>query len=179
MTDPFSKLIELSSHFPERIAMIFAFDRKKDLEKHLKDLVITREDLARANFSASLAGYQHQLKNFEYIPQPIKEKVPEIGRLLGTGDTKRAVGILNGVFGQRRLSFAHIFEKKEEWHIFYFDHRDILESEDNHWKYGAHIHFVNHLWANLKKEDVWDSLAGRSNKAYGLHVRFKRYSNGG
>jgi hypothetical protein len=177
MNDPFEILLNLSSRFPEKIATIFAFTRKKDLERHIENIVITRDDLARASYSSDLSGYSHQLKSFEYIPQTIKDKIPDVGGLLSSGDIKKAVGITNGIFGSRRLSFAHLFEKESEWHIFYFDHRDISEDAENHWKFGAHIHFVNHLWANLKKDEVWDSLAGRSNKAYGAHIRYKKYEN--
>ena len=33
-----------------------------------------------------------------------------------------------------------------EWHLFYFNHRDEIPSDRNHWKNGSHVHFVNWLW---------------------------------
>jgi hypothetical protein len=174
MSDPFQDLLELSSRFPEKIATIFAFTEKSELKKHLKKLTITLDDLARARFAAPVGGYGHRFKNYQFVPEQIQERFGEIRRLRSGGEIGKVLGILNGVFDQRRLATAHMFETEHEWHVFYFDNRDLEEAPKSHWVHGPHVHFVNYLWSNLNREEVWASLARRANRAYGLHVRFDR-----
>lgn len=89
------------------------------------------------------------------------------------GSDLKLLNKIKGIFDQRRHSIAHIFDQSKKWHIFYFDYRDLEDQTQNHWKEGSHIHFVNYLWTNLAVCDVWDSLAGRKNKSYGIHIRWR------
>jgi hypothetical protein len=123
-------------------------------------------------------GYIHEIKSFEYVPEQLKIKPGEgfsshlkAGQPL-VGEDLKFLNKIKGIFDQRRYSVAHIFLHPDKWHVFYFDFHDIEDRTENHWKGGSHVHFVNYLWANLKVEQVWESLAGRSNKSYGIHVRW-------
>jgi len=58
------------------------------------------------------------------------------------------------------------------WHFFQFDQRD-LEDEQNHWKEGAHIHFLNWLWPNYDTKTLWANFtSGRAKMNDSLHVRY-------
>jgi hypothetical protein len=173
MNDPIQKMVELSSHVPDMMLKLFSIERKSDLEKYLNNLVITKECLVRTILSCPIIGYHHERRHYQYVPLQLKEKTPLIPNLLKDGDTKKVVGILNSIFEERKLGTAHLFEKAEKWHVFYFDQRDVSDKTENHWECGAHVHFVNYLWANLTKDDVWNVLAQKGSRPGGIHIRFK------
>ena len=161
---------------PESIQRLFSLDRKQEVERYLHDLVVTKAEFAETVLECRGIGYRHYLRNYEYIPEDIKRKVPRVRELLRNaraGDkVGEAVGIIRSVFEARTLGVAHLFENADRWHVFHFTHRDISDEDVNHWEHGPHLHFVNFLWPNLSKENVWDCLGQKGNRPPGLHARF-------
>lgn len=83
------------------------------------------------------------------------------------------------LFREQRSVADHLFYTPNHnfWHLFYFDNRDTDES-NNHWKHGAHIHYVSDLWPELTMESAWSRvLSGELGFANKLHIRYRtRYS---
>ena len=83
------------------------------------------------------------------------------------------------LFREQRSIAAHLFYTPchKFWHLFYFDNRDTDEAE-NHWKHGAHVHYVSDLWPELTMESAWSQvLRGELRFASKLHIRYRsRYS---
>lgn len=174
MRTPHTIFSKLASHAPTKMVLLFSLKQKRDVENYLKTITITLDDFSRTVYSCHLINYSHEIKKFELIPDVLKTKTPDLPKLFSEGKTKQAVGILNGVFEQRRIGAAHLLENRGAWHIFYFNQRDMAETNSNHWTFGAHVHFVNYLWSNLKKETVWGNLGQKNHPSYGEHVRFSR-----
>ena len=175
----FEEMMKSLGQVPEKLKVLLEYTKKADLERYCKNLTIKADEFAALAHSSYKIGYLHDIKTFEYVPEHLKIQPGETfspnlkpGQKL-TGTDLKFLNKIKGIFDQRRHSIAHIFIRPERWHIFYFDFRDIEDQTENHWKGGSHIHFVNYLWANLKLGDVWDSLAGRSNKSYGLHIKWQ------
>jgi hypothetical protein len=66
-----------------------------------------------------------------------------------------------------------MFANSDVWHCFFFSFEDIADNE-NHWRGGAHIHFVNHAFdPRLKRKAVWKALDERRHGLPKVHVRFE------
>ena len=76
----------------------------------------------------------------------------------------------------RRYLVDHLFYSPihPNWQFFYFDNRD-LNSYDNHFKQGAHVHLINYLWTQHSHETVWKTFNDGHPKMKGAaHIRFYR-----
>jgi hypothetical protein len=99
-------------------------------------------------------------------------KANPVGLLLP--DAQKAVTKIFQMFRERRYLVGHLFYVPggSEWHFFQFDQRD-LETEDNHWKQGAHIHFLNWLWPNYDAQTLWTNFtSGKAKLNDSLHIRY-------
>ena len=45
--------------------------------------------------------------------------------------------------------------------------------EPNSWKHEPHLHFVNYLWPEYGKRQVWDSFDKRQHEIEGIHIRLE------
>lgn len=78
------------------------------------------------------------------------------------------------LFREQRSLAAHLFytPNRKFWHLFYFDNRDTDEPK-NHWKHGAHLHYVSDLWPELTMDSAWSQvLSGELSFASKLHIRY-------
>lgn len=178
ISDRIDAVLKRFDYVPVNLKNLFEQTKKADLLKYCRTLTIRSEELAAMAFSSHKIGYLHKIKTFEYIPEHLKilpgERLSDDlkpGQKL-TGKDLAFLNKIKGTFAQRRYSVAHLFIGHDKWHIFYFDFHDIDDQEWKHWKEGSHIHFVNYLWANLNVDEVWENLAGRSNKSYGIHIKW-------
>jgi hypothetical protein len=78
------------------------------------------------------------------------------------------------MFIERRNLAGHMFFTGglHEWHFFSFDQNDLVEGTRNHWKGGAHVHFINWLWPHINPREMWAQFtleAKKPNSA--LHIR--------
>ncbi|MFA5826853.1 MAG: hypothetical protein WC825_12905 [Gallionellaceae bacterium] len=173
MHDPspdFSKLLEL-----------FNFEKKSDLERYCKNLVILRSDFA-ALILAAQHGVLHPYKYANHfdrkIPShviPSKEEHAAIAKNgVGAFKTKAARKFVSKtfhMFDEQRALAAHLFytPSHEHWYLFYFDNRDTAKNS-NHSIVGPHMHLICSLWPRLNMQDTWkkiqSSKLSSSNKIY-------------
>ena len=79
------------------------------------------------------------------------------------------------IFRERQFLVSHLFiNEKKEWHIFFFDQRDMETETKNHWKEGSHLHFMNYLWTGLELDTVWKSLDSYKGKfGSSIHIKWE------
>jgi hypothetical protein len=77
-------------------------------------------------------------------------------------------------FKQRKCISAHLFEKDDEWHLFYFDYKDAFSPlGKNHYEHGPHIHYISHLWGKIiNKDNLWMMLDQRQTKIDSIHIKY-------
>ncbi|MCL4669756.1 hypothetical protein [Burkholderia pseudomallei] len=76
----------------------------------------------------------------------------------------------------RRFLVGHMFYSPfhHNWQFFYFDNRD-LNPHHNHFKHGAHVHLINHLWPGHTYESIWQTFNdGNPGMKGALHIRYHR-----
>lgn len=169
--------------FPESIKKLFASKRKNDLTRIAKNIVISMDDISHMILNCDLLGYKHSRKHISFYPEgtfPVPEEEEAFSQieLPGeiTGDLARKyVNKINEIFEKRRCLSAHLFEKNEEWHIFYFDFNDIFTPKDeNHFVGGQHVHYISFLWGkNIDKQTVWEKFKYRDIKINSVHIKYR------
>ncbi len=175
------ELIEsLDGPVPDHLQKLLEIDKKAELVKYSKNLVIEKEQFAMLVHNCHRIGYRHARKTKDFVPEHLHPNNEEVASLssIKTGETlsKDALKFVQKIsqsFKQRRLLVAHVFYNDSQWHIFYFDQRDLEDFEKNHWKEGSHIHFVNYLWPDYNPSDLW-VLFDKANASIGgkIHIRF-------
>jgi hypothetical protein len=176
MSDPFTYLADLSSRFPIQLKILFSFRKLRDLRKFLDSNTLTREELARAAYSAHLEGFTHELRNIEYLPKDLEENRDEVNRRLRENHPIENLGLISRIFEQRKIVITHMFHRNSrDWHVIYFTIGDIQSDRENHWQYGPHVHFVNHLWRGYDPIVIWKSLGERRYGSIGEHYRFDEH----
>ena len=170
----------LRSDVPDYLKNIFDFDKKSALEKYCKDLIIKKRDFVKLIINSYKIGYFHQINYNDFLPEHLNLKSDDfkafdeakVGEKL-TGSAKTVANKMAQIFIERRYLVAHIFWNEDKWHLFYFDQRDMENRFENHWKEGAHIHFLNYLWPNLDPSDVW-AVFNKADGSVGgkLHLKY-------
>jgi hypothetical protein len=167
---------------------IFNIDKKKQLEKHCRSITIFGEDFANLILACAtdvLPSYHHWRHHREFQPEHLHLKDDDLRALVANGvgpmqpRARKTVNKVEALFEERRLLSGHIFFTADlaRWHLFYFDQRDFSEHK-NHWKGGAHIHLINHLWPGRSAQEVWTQFCtGNPNMRGAFHVRFHRFSS--
>lgn len=162
---------------------IFSFEKKADLVRHCKELIISSEDFFRLVLACEMWGIPllHEITYKDKVPPHLVPKETEIEALQSTppgapltGDAAKAVSKLAHAFEERRYLVGHMFftPDKSKWHFFCFDQRD-LNTKGNHWEHGSHVHFVNWLWPNFTADTVWrDFTIDDDRPGSDLHLRF-------
>jgi hypothetical protein len=161
------------------LATLFDFEKKKELVKHAKDLVITKHDFARLVQACEFSdiGYLHRIHQRDIIPEQLRIQKGECGLLLDPTKNQKAATKILQVFRDRRFLVGHIFYTADlvRWHFFYFDQRDLgADPEQVHWRDGSHIHFINHLWPNFTAQGIWDRFLTKDPLVSGsLHIHYR------
>ena len=166
----------------EALLKLFTFDKKRDLEKYCRDLVINSTDFANLIFACEMGGvpFLHQISYGDHVPDHLHltDKDTEALAANSVGPlqpgAQKAINKISQMFKDRRYLVGHIFYVPDltEWHFFQFDQRD-LEDKENHWKEGAHIHFLNWLWPNYEPKTLWANFtSGKAKMNDSLHVRY-------
>ena len=171
----------------EGLFKIFTFDKKRDLERYCRDVVVYGSDFAafiRACNGSEALPFFHRIYYHDIVPEHL---VPtDAGRAAiaanGVGllkpEARKAVRKVFQLFEDRRWLVGHMFytESLYEWHFFCFDQRDTEASRRNHWKNGAHMHFVNWLWPNYGARLVWSAFAANNVTPGGsVHIRYNDF----
>jgi len=162
---------------------LFTFDKKRELEKYCRDVVIYSSDLANFILSCEL-GHQpffHQIHYRDHVPEHLHLSDQDSAALAANPvgplqpGAQKAIRKIGQMFRDRRYLVGHIFYVADlsEWHFFQFDQRDLEDERGNHWKEGAHIHFLNWLWPNYDAKTLWANFSsGKAKLNDSLHVRY-------
>jgi len=167
----------------EGLVKLFTFTKKRQLEVHARGRMFHGSDLAALIMACDVTGqpFSHRAYFKDCVPQHLipldsglsaiaKNRVGPLGH-----EAQRTVRKMFQLFEERRYVAGHIFYTSDlqYWHFFRFDQRDTEQQRKNHWKDGAHIHFVNWLWPDLYAELVWSVFVQHLRRpARSLHLRF-------
>jgi len=161
---------------------------KAAVQKYCREVVITGSDFANVLLNArvgALAPFQYLVHHYEHRPSHLDPTDEELGSLAqngvgpARGKARKFIRKIFQTFEDRRLFSAHFFHNPQtpEWHLFYFDQRDMRQA-NNHWKRGgSHIHYSRHNIANALARDVWPRiLANPPTLPKSEHVRYSHDS---
>ena len=167
---------KIASHgVPEWILELLQISKKSEANKYCKNLTISEFELYLFIQNCYLIGFTHASKFPDYVPDHLVISDADTIKLKN-GDLKPVSKKLGPLLDERRKINVHLFSRDAEWHCFYFSYDDIKKSENNHWKFGSHIHYVSFLWPSYTKEQVWDSFDTRKTNLVGnIHIRFNPY----
>jgi hypothetical protein len=167
----------------DAILKLFTFDKKRELEKYCRDLIIHSRDFANFILACELGSFPflHQIHYRDHVPDDVHLTDKDLAALAGNPvgplepGAQKTVRKIGQMFKVRRYLVGHIFYTPDlgEWHFFQFDQRDLEDERDNHWKEGAHIHFLNWLWPNYDAKTLWANFtSGKAKMNDSLHVRY-------
>jgi hypothetical protein len=174
---------EARSQSMQDFLKLFAFTKKKELEKYCRDLVVHQEDLVNFILTCEIrqGPFLHLIHYGDHQPEEAQLTDDDLAALaksqVGPLDpgAQKTVNKIGHLFRVRRYLVGHIFYTPDlsEWHFFQFDQRDLEDTRPNHWKEGAHMHFINWLWPNRDAKTLWeDFTSGKAKTNDSLHVRF-------
>jgi hypothetical protein len=156
---------------PKDIKSLLQARDKRGAERLGSRVTIRENDLFLAIHNCGQIGFSHRSKFCEFIPTHLhvdREDFVKDGK-----PQEKAVKKASSLFKFRRQVQVHFFESKSLWHCFYFSYEDIENETDNHWKMGAHLHYVSYLWPNLEAAKVWESFEKRKTDiTNGIHIKF-------
>jgi len=162
--------------------------KKSDIEKYCRDFVVTSEGLSSLIMAGrinAIPTYLYDCQFKEFVPNHLpllNDEINALGRnKVGQleGKAKKAFSKVKQIFKDRKLFCAHIFYEPsfEFWHLFYFDQRDTDEN-NNHWKYGAHIHYSSNLISNDSLKVIWESVClDRPKLPKSIHIKYDCHDN--
>lgn len=166
----------------EGLLKIFTFDKKRDLEKHCREVTIHRGDFSLFVYlcEAGQMPFRHRIYGRDYVPPDVKPSEKEREALANNGlgplkgDALKMAKKIGQLFQVRRYLVGHMFDTPAHWHFLYFDQRDIKDDGPNHWKEGPHIHLINWLLRpQCDPEKLWaEFISGNVDLGGSLHVRF-------
>jgi len=167
------------------LLQLFNIDKKREVKQYCRNLVIYSSDLSTMILAAEagiLTPYKYACHFDQHLPEhlhPTEEEFEASGRLrVGPieGKAKKFFTKAGQAFKERRLFAAHLFYEPSHycWHLFYFDQRDSTEVK-NHWKFGAHIHYLSDMFTSENMSAVWEKvLSGNTTFSNSLHIRYEQ-----
>jgi hypothetical protein len=159
---------------PEKLAALFQIRAKSKLKHYCRKLIICEKEIAVLAHNCSQIGYTHKFKFPIYVPENLEISNADIDNLHKGNPTAFLKKTNSRLDGQEKRILVDLFEKGSEWHCFYNSYQD-AQSDNNHWEYGSHIHFVNYLWPNHSKKEIWESFDKRSTDiSDSFHIRYEK-----
>ena len=142
-----------TDHLPALIQLLNV-KSKNEIRRYSAGLVVHSQDLAALILGAqhgAFAPYRYSNHFSDKVPPHMYPTEAEhaaisqngIGEFRSRNAEKFASKIFQ-LFRERHVLSAHLFYTPgyRYWHLFYFDNRDI-DGSNNHWRHGAHIHYVS------------------------------------
>jgi len=156
---------------PEKLQTLLNYTKKSKLLAYCRRITISEEELFLLVHNCSQIGYTHQSKFLEYVPE--NRRLTESDRaILIKNEPKKFFGKIRSIFKERKNYMVHLFESDKIWHCLYYTYHE-MEADNNEWKHGPHLHFVNYLWPEYTKRKVWESFDKREHNINGVHIRLK------
>lgn len=131
---------------------LFEASTKDVAQRTARQLVLDAAQFGDLIQLAQKIGFTHSLIRKEWAPRYATNVPGLMDQLLaGTKSENRkiknkgsaAFNLITELFVQRKLVFAHFFEKPEGWHVFYFTEQDYHGVHFAH----PHVHYASHLWS--------------------------------
>jgi hypothetical protein len=167
----------------EGLLKLFEFEKKSELERYCRTVQISGKDFANLIIACDIHAipFLHEIFYRDIVPRHLELSDSDIQALhnnkpgpLTPGGAK-AVSKMFQMFEERKYLVGHIFYTPNfsRWHFFCFDQRDLEEDKPNHWKEGAHVHFVNWLWPGQDAKSAWLRFVNENGRPGGsIHLRF-------
>lgn len=163
---------------------LFTLEKKKDVERYCRELVIQQRDFVDFILSCEIGQtpFIHIIHHGDHLPAEAELMDSDLAALGKAtpgpldADAQKTVRKISHLFRVRRYLVGHIFYKPDlsQWHFFQFDQRDLDDSGPNHWKEGTHVHFINWLWPQHDAKTLWENFtAGKAKMNDSVHVRFR------
>jgi hypothetical protein len=151
---------------PAYLRELLNISKKSELKKLARKVEIRELDLRKLIMAAPFLNYRFEVKGKDFrdleLPQSSEVEafrdLPLDRQLKGLEKLKRKISEYSR---RSRYLSAYAFVSSKQWHVFYFDQRDIEIGGDNQFKKGSHIHFVNSLWPRYTFDQVWRLLDER------------------
>lgn len=164
-----------SKGIPETILALINIKKKSGVAKYCKKIEISEYDLFFLIFNCDQINFEYEPIYHDHVP-PHWDLLEEDRENIIKGDTNSVTKKINTLFLQRRHIYVHMFRHENEWHCFYFSDNDIETEKENHWKLGAHLHYINYLWTNYSYEEVWKKFDIRKTEIPGnIHIKFNPF----
>ena len=168
--DEYDKAVDAEG-VPEKLKTLFEIKKKSEAVRYCRQLELSEHELFLLVHNSSEIGFAHRSKFGEFVPQHLKVSDLDIANLKNNAP-RQFLKKIDGILLERRRVHVHLFEGADEWHCFYYSYQDMESDSKTHWKYGSHLHYVSHLWPNLKKEEVWASFDKRFTDISGdIHIK--------
>jgi hypothetical protein len=164
---------------------LFIAESMKEVERITSELTIFDEDIKKLRYLSeakiSEFPFLHDVHFFEEAPEGLNLTSKNLEAIstapVGEFDknSKKAINKILQMPKQVKRVSGHLFYRPDykNWHLFYSDIRD-RKMNDNHWKYGPHIHYVSHLWPNLDCKTTWKSFCKTGKKEInGKHIKYR------
>jgi hypothetical protein len=164
---------------PEELRALLSVARKKEAARLCKDITVTKQGLVSLIFNAGKMRLRHRVKVKEFNPHELRMSSGEISYLsesppgrLGSRGVKVARKLFQ-TFQARKIHVCHLFERRDNWHCFFFSLEELHNHRNSHWNEGAHLHYVSSLWCRLKPHQLLKMFDERDVRIPGkLHIRF-------
>jgi len=165
--------LELSSKgIPEKLQTLLGYAKKSKLLAYCKRITISEQELALLVHNCSQIGYTHRSKFLEYVPE--NRRLTESDRTkLRQKEPNKFIDKIRAIFEERKNYMVHLFENGEKWHCVFYTYKDMESGEKGHWLYGPHLHYINYLWPEYGKRQVWESFDKREHNIEGVHIRLE------
>jgi hypothetical protein len=158
-----------SKGIPKILQALLDYTRKGKLVAYCKRIIISEEELILLLHNCSQIGYTHHSKFIEYVPE--NRRLTKSDRTsMRQKEPKKFFSKIHAIFDERKNYMIHLFESGEKWHCFYYTYKELEPIGENRWKHGPHLHFVNYLWPEYRKRQVWESFNKRKHNIQGVHI---------
>jgi hypothetical protein len=160
---------------PAGLRNLLSAHAKRDALSLARALRVTQEDLCALFFNAEQMGYVHTLITRDFVPEHLNPTNDESAAFHSDPNSdlgRRWFRKVKATFDERRCLKVHMLDRGPEWHCFYFsfDDSEPAPGQKLHWQGGPHVHFINYLWGDLRRDDILSALERRGASLPSVHL---------
>jgi hypothetical protein len=163
---------------PSHLRILLSLKRKKEVLRYIKNIVMTNHDLPNLILTCKCLGFTHQSKHIQFVPEDLfltdDERAGFSKKNISEDGANKVDKKISEIFKNRKYLSVHLFERGDEWHIFYFDYHDAYTPRNlNHSELGPHIHYISYLWGKgFNKDDLLAAFEFRKVVINSEHIRY-------
>mgnify|MGYP003341314606 CR=1 FL=1 len=139
---------------PNIFKQILSLDRKRNVENFCAGLTISHKEFSSFIANCDQLGFSVKSHHDQIVPKDLETTSSErtafilsqIDKIDSPG-SRKFIKKTSAMFFNRKNINVHLFEKNNEWHIFYFTYDDInarAKNKQPHWAKGDHIRSEEH-----------------------------------